>query len=162
MHQNAPSQLKTWLCPKLLKLCPPWKIQVYCFLCFSPTAESFGVSAQIGSRVVRGGPVVRFHQGSTRVPPGFHEGSTRVHEVLRGLRGGASTKKSTASPTAKGCPGKKMLLGISPELIFYIVCCLNKSGHKSSEGREESREMSGEKGSEQRQRKNEERGGEKS
>ena len=56
---------------------------------FSPTAESFGVSAQIGSGVVRGGPEVRFHEGSTRVPPGFHE-------VLRGLRGGASTKKSTA------------------------------------------------------------------
>ena len=43
---------------------------------FSPTAESFGDSAQIGSRVVRGGPEVRFHEGSTR--PGFHEGSTRV------------------------------------------------------------------------------------
>ena len=36
---------------------------------FSPTAESFGVSAQIGSGVVRGGPEVRFHEGSTRVPP---------------------------------------------------------------------------------------------
>ena len=57
---------------------------------FSPTAESFGVSAQIGSGVIRGGPEARFHEGSTRVPPGFHEGSTRV---LRGLRGGASTKK---------------------------------------------------------------------
>ena len=73
---------------------------------FSPTAESFGVSAQIGSGVVKGGPEVRFHegstkvdQGSTRVPPGFYQGSTRVpagfHEVLRGL-GGASTRKSTA------------------------------------------------------------------
>ena len=49
------------------------------------------------------------HQRSTNVPPG----STRVprgfHEVLQGLRGGASTKKSTVC-----C----MLLGISPELIF--------------------------------------------
>ena len=67
---------------------------------FSPTAESFGVSAQIGSGVVRGSSEVRFHEGSTRVPPGFHQGFTRVprgfHEVLRGLRGGASTKKSTA------------------------------------------------------------------
>ena len=60
---------------------------------FSSTAESFGVSAQIGSGVVRGGPEVRFHQGSTSVPPrfhqglrggpgwfeqGFHQGSTRV------------------------------------------------------------------------------------
>ena len=40
---------------------------------FSPTAESFGVSAQIGSGVVRGGPEARFHEGSTRVPRGFHE-----------------------------------------------------------------------------------------
>ena len=39
---------------------------------FSPRAESFGVSAQIGSGVVRGGPQVRFHEGSTRVPRGFH------------------------------------------------------------------------------------------
>ena len=50
---------------------------------FFPTAESFGVSAQIGSGAVRGGPD---HEGSTRVPPGFHEG----------CGGGASTKKSTA------------------------------------------------------------------
>ena len=64
---------------------------------FSPTAESFGVSAQIGSGVVRGDPELRFHQGSPpgfhqgRVPPGFHQGSTRVppgfHQVLQG-RGG--------------------------------------------------------------------------
>ena len=52
---------------------------------FSPTAESFGVSAQIGSGVVRGGPEVRFHEGSTRVPPGFYQGSTRFHQALRGL-----------------------------------------------------------------------------
>ena len=39
----------------------------------SPTAESFGVSAQTGAGVVRGGPNVRFYQGSTRVPPGFNE-----------------------------------------------------------------------------------------
>ena len=54
---------------------------------FSP-AGSFGVSAQIGSGV-RDGPEVRFHKGSTTVPP-------RFHEVLRGLRGGASTHTSTA------------------------------------------------------------------
>ena len=47
---------------------------------FFPTADSFGVSAQIGSGVVRGGPEVRFHKGSTRVLPGFHEGSTRFCE----------------------------------------------------------------------------------
>ena len=45
---------------------------------FFPTAESVGVSAQIGSGAVRGGPEVRFHKGSTRVPPGFHQGSTRA------------------------------------------------------------------------------------
>ena len=32
-----------------------------------PTAESFGVSAQVGSGVVRGGGEVRFHEGSTEV-----------------------------------------------------------------------------------------------
>ena len=35
---------------------------------YSPTAESFGVSAQIGSGAVRGGPEVRLYEGSTRVP----------------------------------------------------------------------------------------------
>ena len=56
---------------------------------FSPTAESFGVSAQIGSGVVRGGHEVRFHEGSTRVPPRFHQGSTRFCEgcgVVRALK----------------------------------------------------------------------------
>ena len=69
---------------------------------YSPTAESFGVSAQIGSGVVRG-PEVRFREGSTKVPPGFHQGSTRVHtRVPLGFHQGStaadgeSTKKSTA------------------------------------------------------------------
>ena len=75
---------------------------------YSPTAESFGVSAQIGSGVVRGGPEVRFHQGSTRVPPGFHE-------VLRGLRGGASTKKSTDC-----CWGYHLSLFQAPGRTFVI------------------------------------------
>ena len=48
------------------------------FFLVSPTAESFGVSAQMGSGVVRGGAEVRFHGSFTRVPPGFHQGSTRV------------------------------------------------------------------------------------
>ena len=68
---------------------------------FSPTAESFGVSAQIGSGVVRGGPEVRFHEGSTRVPPGFPEGSTRAAGVVRALK---------RAPHA---------LGISPELSSF-------------------------------------------
>ena len=49
--------------------------------CFFPTAESFGVSAQIGSGVVRGGRQARFHEGSTRVPPGFREGSTGLRRA---------------------------------------------------------------------------------
>ena len=65
-------------------------VEVACFkqMCVrcSPTAESVGVSAQIGSGVVRGGPEVRFHQGSTRVPPGFHQGSTRFCEGCGGVR----------------------------------------------------------------------------
>ena len=61
-----------------------------CF--FPPTAESFGVSAQIGSGVVWGGPEVRFHQGSTRVPRG--------------------------SSRAAGYKEHRMLLGMSPELFF--------------------------------------------
>ena len=73
----------------MLEACPFQEHICFVYVFFPPTAESFGVSAQIGSGVVRGGPEVRFHEGSTRVPPGFHE-------VLRGLRGGASTKKSTA------------------------------------------------------------------
>ena len=47
------------------------------------TAESFGVSAQIGSAVVRGGP----EEGST--PPEFHQGSIRFCEgcgVVRELK----------------------------------------------------------------------------
>ena len=52
------------------------KMQGVLRLFFSPTAESFGVSGQIGSGVVWGGPEVRFHQGSTRGP--CHQGSTRV------------------------------------------------------------------------------------
>ena len=61
---------------------------------FSPTAESFGVSAQIGSGVVRGDPELRFHQGSTRVPPGFHhlqgchQGSTTFCKGCGVVRGG--------------------------------------------------------------------------
>ena len=58
---------------------------IYLYQAFPFTAESFGVSA-----LVRGGPEARFHQGSTRVPPGFHKGSTRVPpgfpKVLRGLQ----------------------------------------------------------------------------
>ena len=42
-----------------------------------PTVESFGVSAQIGSGVVRGGSEVRFHKGSTGVPPGVPPGFSR-------------------------------------------------------------------------------------
>ena len=73
---------------------------------FSPTAGSFGVSAQICSGVVRGGPEVRFHQGSTRVPRGFHQGSTRVPR---------------AAGWCEHYKERRMLLGISPELVFPNV-----------------------------------------
>ena len=89
------------------------------FFFLPPTAESFGVSAQIGSGVVRGGPEVRFHQRSTRVPPGFHE-------VLRGLRGGASTKKSTAC-----CWGYHLSLfffNYSPTAESFVVSAQIGSG----------------------------------
>ena len=63
--------------------------------------NSFGVSAQTSSGVVRGGPEERFH----RVPPGF----------LRVSRGSARA--------VGWCEHKKehrMLLGISPELISVV------------------------------------------
>ena len=41
-----------------------------CFYLFIQTSESFGVSAEIGSGVVRGGPDIRFHEGCSRVPRG--------------------------------------------------------------------------------------------
>ena len=78
---------------------------------YSPTAESFGVSAD-RSGVVQGSTRVPqgFHKSSTRVTQEFYKGSTRVrlhkgstrvtpgfHQVPRGLWGGASTtNKSTA------------------------------------------------------------------
>ena len=59
---------------------------------FSPTAEKlWGLSPDR----LRGGP----GRPPGKVPQGFLQGSTGLpgfHEVLRGLRGGASTKKSTA------------------------------------------------------------------
>ena len=73
-----------WFCSFLVGAA---KRNVFFLLGFcSPTAESFGVSAQIGSGVVRGSPEVRFHEGSTRVPRGFHEGSTRFFEVCGVVR----------------------------------------------------------------------------
>ena len=44
---------------------------------FPPTAESFGVSAQVGSGVVQGSPEVRFHE----VP----RGSAEEHRMLLGI-----------------------------------------------------------------------------
>ena len=62
--------------------------------CFSPTAGSVGVSAQIGSGVVRGGLATRvpprfdqFHQASTRVPLAFKVAWIAVCRAQR-LRGG--------------------------------------------------------------------------
>ena len=74
-------------------------------LSHSPTAESFGVSAQIGSGVVRGGPEVRFHEGSTKVPP-----------------------SARAAGWCEHYKEHRMLLGISPELIF-LSSVLGWCGH---------------------------------
>ena len=62
-----------------LEVCAVGQLEGLVSLFFSP-AESFGVSAQIGSGVVRGSPEVRLYKGSTRVPPRFHESSTRLCE----------------------------------------------------------------------------------
>ena len=65
----------------LLLLQQSWRCLQHLQARFSPTAESFELSAQIGFGVVRGGPEVRFHEGSFhQVPPGFHEGCTRFRE----------------------------------------------------------------------------------
>ena len=65
-----------------------WRTKQPSTHCFSPAAESFGVSAQKGSGVVRGGPDIRFHEGSTRVSRGFHQSSTRFCEGCGVVRGG--------------------------------------------------------------------------
>ena len=85
---------------------------------FSPTAESFGVLAQIGSGVVRGGPEVRFHQGSTRVPRGFHlkkilswplagHGTNQLWPPKQKNPGGKIGKASSTGPATKWIPCPK-------------------------------------------------------
>ena len=61
----------------------------------------------MGSGVVRGGSEVRFHEGSTKVPPRFHQGSTRVPPGFH----------NSSSELLRGCG--VVLLGISPELIVF-------------------------------------------
>ena len=65
------SRLKNRPHHQLLHLLPAGGSSCSVFF-LSPTAESFGVSAQIGSGVVRGCPRYCAHEGSTKVPPGFH------------------------------------------------------------------------------------------
>ena len=106
-------------------LASPQRIKGGCFMpgfnnsraafCFFPTAESFGVSAHIGSAVVRGKGEVRFHQGSTRfhqgstkVPPGFHQGSTGFCEGCGVVRGGFEVRfheGSTRVRSTRFCEG---------------------------------------------------------
>ena len=59
--------------------------------------------------MVRGGPEVRFHESSTRVPPGFHQGSNRVPRGFARVAGWCELQKE-----------HRMLLGISPELIIIF------------------------------------------
>ena len=89
---------------------------------FSPQQlKALGVSAQIGSAVVQGDHEVSFHQGSTRVPPGFHQGSTRVppgfHQGSARVAGWCEHQKE-----------HRMLLGISPEFIFFLAGLWDHSG----------------------------------
>ena len=60
-------------------------VMLFQFVCFfyPPTAESFGVSAQIGSGVVRGIPQARFHEGSTRVLRRLRVRRLRVRALKR-------------------------------------------------------------------------------
>ena len=79
-------------------------------LCFSPTADSDGVSAQIGSGVVWRVPR-EFCESSAKVRGGLREGSARFMGRFQGgfQEGSARVLEGVA------------LLGISPELIFTIV-----------------------------------------
>ena len=88
----------------------------------SPTAESDGVSAQIGSGVGWGGSEVRFRG----VPRGFRENSARVLQKLRegsGVVRGGLHEGSTGQFQGGFHEGSArvwegvVLLGISPELI---------------------------------------------
>ena len=72
---------------------------------FSLTAESFGVSAQIGSRVVRGGPEVRFHGGSARVPPGFHQVPPGFHQGSTRVPPGFHQRSTKVPPSTRVTPG---------------------------------------------------------
>ena len=63
---------------------------------------------------------------TARVSPGFHQGFTRFHEVLRGLRGGASTKTSTAC-----CWGYHLrlfcFLGLDPvKMVILLLVSFKK------------------------------------
>ena len=73
---------------------------------FSPTAESFGVSAQ-GSGVVRGGPEVRFHEGSTRSGWCEHKKSTACcwGYHLSYLFSRPTERMLCATPKTKGTKG---------------------------------------------------------
>ena len=74
---------------------------------FFPNSWKLGLSLD-RLAVVRGGPEVRFHEGCTRVQRGFNE-------VLQGLWGAASTKKSTAC-----CWGA--YFSVSPKSISIYYC----------------------------------------
>ena len=105
-----------------------------------PTAESFGVSAQIGSGVVRGGPEARFHEDSTRVPKGFHEGSTRFCEGCGMVRAHFRTyfsgdwdvhwgygilAHSQMGPKKRpGTPGTRLTRDPQEDVSFFLVYCM--------------------------------------
>ena len=83
---------------------------------FSPAAVSFGVSAQIGSGVVRGGPEARFHAGSTRVPPGFH-GALKKSNAYKKASSFPKSNKQTKTPRPMEGGGVSRICGMGS--VFF-------------------------------------------
>ena len=108
-------------------------------ICFSPTAESFGVSAQIGSGVVWGGPEVRFHEGSTRVP----RGSARATGWYEALLVAVLTKTSAEQDLAELF--KHFLL---QEYVFWPHSGFAKRSRTGNGGRLAPSQLTGQRGCE--------------
>ena len=79
----------------------------------SPAAFSLGVSAQIGSGVVRGGPEVRIHESSTRVSPQFHEV----------LQGGVVRAVEKGTACCWGYHLSLFGLGLDRHSVFQAMSC---------------------------------------
>ena len=120
--QNKDPSLFAWWF-QVSKFQAVWKA---CFSFPPQTAE-----AQIGSGVVRGGPEVRhprgstrFHQGSTRVPPGFHQG---FHQVPPGFHQGFHQGSTRVPPGFS--PGFHQGSARVPPGACGVVRTLNRAPH---------------------------------